>query len=156
MTENIQWRVVDCRKDVNGEFGFCKNGHECFVSSYLSFPIGKKAIVRCEKCGVEVLRYAPFRITMEEIDTDEDIMQEIVLRYKPMNSVVKITRTHEYESQISIRVYLCIDHYDDIMDELLDIEYEIRKKFSDIIFDFLYLPTYINTISSGTVIFQRK
>lgn len=158
MTENIQWRILDNRKDINGEFGLCQNGHECFVSSYLSFPVGKKAIVRCKECGVEILKYAPFKVTIEEIDTDDDIIQEIVLQYKKVEKVVKITQNHEYEAQVSIRIYLDVNQYDEnLMNQLLDVEWEIRKKFCDAVFDFIYLSTFINSpVSSGTTIFQRN
>jgi len=157
MKENIQWKIVDCRKEINGEFGLCQNGHECFVSSYLSFKEGKKEIVRCKECGIEILRFAPFRITIEEISTDDEILQEIIAEFIKSEKVIKIVQCHEYDSQISIKIYLDINQYDDeLMDKLLDYECDIRKKFSDIIFDFSYLPTILNGPSRGTIIFQRK
>ena len=159
MSENIQWRIIDNRKDINGEFGLCQNGHECFISSYLSFPIGKKAIVRCEKCGVEILRYAKFKIIVEEIDSDEDILKEIIAQYNKFEKVQSIVRHHDYEAQITIRVYLSIDQYDDkLMDQLLDCEWDIRKKFFNIIFDFLYIPIMIKKyhFSIGLVLFDRE
>jgi hypothetical protein len=58
---------------------------------------------------------------------------------------VKSIYVQRYREELQIFVLLFGDKYDaDLMDKLLDIEYEIRKMFPDIVFQFFYPPAGIS------------
>jgi hypothetical protein len=58
---------------------------------------------------------------------------------------VKSIYVQRYRRELQIFVLLLVDKYDaDLMDKLLDIEYEIRKMFPDIVFQFFYPPAGIS------------
>jgi len=58
---------------------------------------------------------------------------------------VKSIYVQRYRGELQIQVLLSIDRYDgELMDTLLDIEYDIRKMFPDIVFQFFYPPAGIS------------
>jgi hypothetical protein len=58
---------------------------------------------------------------------------------------VKSIYVQRYREELQLFVLLLEDKYDfDLRDKLLDIEYEIRKMFPDIVFQFFYLPASIS------------
>jgi hypothetical protein len=68
----------------------------------------------------------------------------IVQKFKKIERVKSIY-VQRYRRELQIFVLLLVDKYDaDLMDKLLDIEYEIRKMFPDIVFQFFYPPAGIS------------
>jgi hypothetical protein len=66
-----------------------------------------------------------------------------------------------YREEIQIRVLLSINQYDDdLMNVLLDREYDLRKKYADTVFDFFYIPGEVNRRTfihpRATCIYTRK
>lgn len=54
---------------------------------------------------------------------------------------IKSIYIQKYKGEIQIYILLSItDYNDDLMDALLDIEYNIRKKFPELVFEFFYIP----------------
>jgi len=52
---------------------------------------------------------------------------------------IKSIYYQEYENEIQVIILLNVEKYDDaLMDSLLDIEYSIRKRYADLIFQFSY------------------
>jgi len=67
--------------------------------------------------------------------------------YKKLSKIenVKSIYVQRYREELQLFVLLLEDKYDfDLRDKLLDIEYEIRKMFPDIVFQFFYLPASIS------------
>jgi hypothetical protein len=68
----------------------------------------------------------------------------IVQKFKKIEKVKSIY-VQRYREELQIFVLLLEDKYDaNLMDDLLDIEYEIRKMFPDIVFQFFYPPASIS------------
>lgn len=58
---------------------------------------------------------------------------------------VKSIYVQRYREEFQIHVLLSINQYDDdLMDTLLDIEYDIRKMFPEMVFEFFYPPAGIS------------
>lgn len=54
---------------------------------------------------------------------------------------VKSIYVQRYRKELQILILLSISHYDfALMDTLLDIEYDIRKRYPKIVFEFFYPP----------------
>jgi len=68
------------------------------------------------------------------------VLSIIVQKFRKIEKVKSIY-VQRYREELRIFVFLSGDKYDaNLLDELLDIEYEIRKMFPDIVFQFFYLP----------------
>lgn len=61
------------------------------------------------------------------------------------NERVKSLYIQRYRKELQILIFLSINHYDfDLMDTLLEIEYDIREKYPKTIFEFFYPPVGIS------------
>ena len=65
------------------------------------------------------------------------IIEQEYSRYEKVKSIY----VQKYRAELQVQVLLSIDEYnDELMENLLDIEYDIRKRFSCLTFTFLYPP----------------
>ncbi len=65
----------------------------------------------------------------------------IIVREYSKYEKVKSIYVQKYRAEIQIQILLSIDEYDDeLIDNLLDTEYDIHKEFSSLTFTFFYLP----------------
>lgn len=75
-----------------------------------------------------------------EKEQKQEVFFKIVKEFSKIEKVKSIY-TQEYEEELQIYILLSINRYDyDLMSNLLDIEYEIRKKYPEIVFEFFYPP----------------
>jgi len=70
---------------------------------------------------------------------------------------VKSIYVQRYREELQIQVLLSTNQYeDDLMDTLLDIEYDIRKMFPEIVFEFFYPPAGLPAEASAQVGISEK
>ena len=85
----------------------------------------------------------PSQLTSIEKDLKE-IEQEAYLSIAAAFGEIEEVQSiyvQKYRDEIQIFVLLSINQYNfDLMDKLLDLEYNIRKKYSEIVFEFFYPP----------------
>lgn len=91
---------------------------------------------------------SPIMPVVEQAKNPQELEQEaffLISRKFSKIEEVKSIYVQRYREELQIQVLLSIDHYDgDLMDTLLDIEYDIRKMFPEIVFEFFYLPAGIS------------
>jgi hypothetical protein len=84
----------------------------------------------------------------EQEQKPEELKQQalsLIVRKFSKIKKVKSIYVQRYRGELQIFVLLLGNRYDaDLMDHLLDIEYEIRKMFPDIVFQFFYPPAGIS------------
>jgi len=94
--------------------------------------------------------YMPFAIipVVEQEKSFQELEQEaffLISRKFSKIKKVKSIYVQRYREEIQILVLLSTNQYDDdLMDTLLDIEYDIRKMFPEIVFEFFYPPAGIS------------
>jgi hypothetical protein len=85
------------------------------------------------------LKYEQERQKLEQL-----ALSIIVQKFRKIEKVKSIY-VQRYREELQIFVLLLGNKYDaNLMDDLLDIEYEIRKMFPDIVFQFFYPPASIS------------
>ena len=76
-------------------------------------------------------------------EVEEKALLEIVNRFSRIKEVRSIYVQH-YQDEICVYVLLSISQYNEkLMDKLLGEEYAVRKKYSQLVFEFFYPPTGI-------------
>jgi len=71
---------------------------------------------------------------------ESEILTKIVMDFGEVGEVQSIY-VQKHLEEIQVSVLLSIEHYDDtLIDKLLDLEYDIRKAYSDVLFEFFYPP----------------
>jgi hypothetical protein len=82
-------------------------------------------------------------VTKEQVEKGLEalmVLSIIVQKFRKIEKVKSIY-VQRYRGELRIFVFLSGAKYDaNLMDELLDIEYEIRKMFPENVFQFFYLP----------------
>lgn len=85
-----------------------------------------------------------FKKELEPKELEQEVLFSIVRNFSKVEKVKSIY-VQRYREEIQIYVLLFISQYDsDLMDILLDIEYSIRKKYPEIVFEFFYPPVGIS------------
>lgn len=80
----------------------------------------------------------------EKEDLERAALLSIAANFAKIKQV-KAIYVQKFREEIQIYILITSDRYDgNLMDELLDIEYEIRKKYSSLIFEFFYPPVFIS------------
>ena len=73
-------------------------------------------------------------------EIEKKALLEIVNRFSRIEEVKSIYVQH-YQDEICVYVLLSINRYNEkLMDQLLDEEYAVRKKYSQLVFEFFYPP----------------
>jgi len=91
-----------------------------------------------------LLSWHPLRQREKSEKLKQQALFLIVEKFSKIKKVKSIY-VQRYRGELQIFVLLFGDKYDaDLMDKLLDIEYEIRKMFPDIVFQFFYPPAGIS------------
>lgn len=92
---------------------------------------------------IEILKKMMLSYSENEFDPtqlEQEMFLAIASEYSKINEVRSIY-VQKYREEIQIYILLSIDQYNNtLMDRLLDIEYEIRKNYIDIVFEFFYPP----------------
>jgi hypothetical protein len=71
---------------------------------------------------------------------EERVFFDIVRKFSEIKEVESIF-IRKYRREVNVFVVVIEDSYNfDLRDKLLDVEYELRKKFFDVVFQFFYLP----------------
>jgi hypothetical protein len=71
---------------------------------------------------------------------DERIFFDIVEKFGKVEKV-KLVLVRRYREEVRVSVIVLEDRYDsELRDKFLDIEYEVRQSFSNVVFQFFYLP----------------
>jgi hypothetical protein len=85
-----------------------------------------------------------FKIEKEPKDLEQDALLSIVNEFSRIKKVHSIY-VQKYREELQILILLSIDQYDyALMDSLLDIEYNIRERYPEIVFEFFYPPVGIS------------
>lgn len=106
------------------------------------------ASFRSIKIEMDILRLIYYIKLSSEINMRLEIEKmslfDVVVSYSQIKEVRSIY-FQKYLEEIQIYVLIKANRYDyDLMDKLIDIEYEIRKKYPDLIFEFFYPPADIS------------
>ncbi|MDY6833449.1 MAG: hypothetical protein SVY53_01435 [Chloroflexota bacterium] len=71
---------------------------------------------------------------------EQESLLDIAISFDKIDKVRAIY-VQKYRSEMQVQILLALDHYDDdLMDALLDVEYDIRKQHVKVVFEFLYHP----------------
>lgn len=94
--------------------------------------------------GMDILKLIYYIKPSSEINMIKDIenmtLLDVVVSYSKIKEVRSIY-FQKYLEEIQIYVLIKTNRYDyDLMDKLMDVEYEIRNKNPDLIFEFFYPP----------------
>lgn len=85
-----------------------------------------------------------FEKKQEPKELEQEALLSVVSNFSEVEKVKSIY-LQRYREEIQIYVLLFISQYDsDLMDTLLDIEYNIRKKYPQLVFEFFYPPARIS------------
>jgi len=77
-------------------------------------------------------------------ELEQEAFLAIVSKFSQIEKVHSIY-VQKYREELQIQILLSITQYDnDLMDGLLDIEYDIRKRYPEIVFEFFYPPAGIS------------
>jgi len=80
----------------------------------------------------------------EPRELGQEALFSIVSKFSAVEKVKSIY-VQRYKEEIQIYVLLSVAQYEsDLMDTLFDIEYSIRKKYPELVFEFFYPPTGIS------------
>ncbi len=81
-----------------------------------------------------------FKVEMESKELEQESLLCIVSKFSKVEKVKSIY-LQRYREELQIQILLSITQYEsDLMDILLDIEYDIRKRYPEIVFEFFYPP----------------
>lgn len=85
-----------------------------------------------------------FKKELEPRELEQEALFNIVSNFSEVEKVKSIY-IQRYREEVQIQILLSVTQYDsDLMDTLLDIEYDIRKKYPEIVFEFFYPPAGIS------------
>lgn len=85
-----------------------------------------------------------FKSEPEPKKLEQEALFSIAMEFSKVEKVKSIY-FQKYRDEIQIYIILSISQYDSsLMDILLDIEYDIRKRYTDIVFEFSYPPATIS------------
>lgn len=85
-----------------------------------------------------------FEIERKLVELEQEALLIISREFSKIDRVDFIY-LQKYRDEMQIQILLSIQQYDNkLMDELLDIEYSIRKKYKDLVFEFFYSPADIS------------
>lgn len=93
---------------------------------------------------IKLLRYIQ-AISKKAVTKNDEIivLQDIIVHFGEIEKVKSIY-FQKYRDEIQLYILINSPHYDyELMDNLFEIEYKIRKKYPDIIFQFIYPPAEI-------------
>jgi hypothetical protein len=86
----------------------------------------------------------PSPLAESHIELEQESLLCIASEFSKVDEVQSIY-VQKYREELQIQVLLSITCYDsDLMDTLLDIEYDIRKKYPEIVFEFFYPPAGVS------------
>lgn len=94
--------------------------------------------------------YIPYTIipVVEQEKGSQELEQEALFFISEKFSKIEKVKSiyvQRYREELQVQVLLSTNQYeDDLMDILLDIEYDIRKMFPEIVFEFFYPPADIS------------
>lgn len=84
-----------------------------------------------------------FKKELEPKELEQEALLSITREFSRAEKVKSIY-VQKYREELQVQILLSITQYDsDLMDTLLDIEYDIRKKYPEILFEFFYPPAGI-------------
>jgi len=85
-----------------------------------------------------------FKKEREPRELEQEALLAIAGEFSKVEKVKSIY-VQKYREELQIQILLSITQYDsDLMDTLLDIEYDIRKRYPEIVFEFFYPPAGIS------------
>ncbi|MEW6409669.1 MAG: hypothetical protein AB1488_06095 [Nitrospirota bacterium] len=85
-----------------------------------------------------------FKKELEPRELEQEALLSIVSKFSEVEKIKSIY-VQRYREEIQIYILLSITQYDsDLMDILLDIEYDIRKRYPELVFEFFYPPAGIS------------
>lgn len=81
-----------------------------------------------------------YKIEKDPKELEQSALIDILASFSKIEKVKSIY-FQRYRDEIQVYVLISVEHYDSkLMDTLLDAEYEIRKKYIQLIFEFFYPP----------------
>jgi hypothetical protein len=85
-----------------------------------------------------------FWATQKARDLERLALYEIAKKFRRVKEVKSIY-VQRYGEELQIFVLVSVEKYnDDLMDKLLDMEYDIRKMFPELVFEFFYPPARVS------------
>ena len=85
-----------------------------------------------------------FKKEREPRELEQEALLAIAGEFSKVEKVKSIY-VQKYREELQIQILLSITQYDShLMDTLLDIEYDIRKRYPEIVFEFFYPPAGIS------------
>jgi hypothetical protein len=80
----------------------------------------------------------------EPRELEHEALLNIAMEFSKVEKVKSIY-FQRYREEIQVHILLSITQYEtDLMDSLLDIEYDLRKKYPELVFEFFYPPAGIS------------
>lgn len=80
----------------------------------------------------------------EPWEVEQEAFFAIAREFSQIEKVQSIY-VQKYREEVQIQILLSVTQYDnELMDNLLDIEYDIRKRYTEIVFEFFYPPAGIS------------
>jgi len=80
----------------------------------------------------------------EPWELEQEAFLAIAREFSQIEKVQSIY-VQKYREEVQIQILLSVTQYDnELMDTLLDIEYDIRKRYTEIVFEFFYPPAGIS------------
>jgi hypothetical protein len=117
-----------------------------FIASSI-FPLSKTRTkeIRSYYDNLEaILSLMSYIMELEKEDLEQAALLRIAANYAKIRKVKSIY-AQKFREEIQVYILITSDRYDgSLMDQLLDIEYEIRKIYSSLIFEFFYPPVFIS------------
>jgi len=120
---------------------------ETFFDAYETYSTGINILEIPDLLGIQIFTKYSFDVLTPKEKNKEEIEQEALMeitaifgKFKDVQSIY----VERFREELKIMILLSVNKYNyDLMDELFDVEYEIRKKYSEIVFEFFYPPTGI-------------
>jgi hypothetical protein len=85
-----------------------------------------------------------FWATQKARDLERLALYEIAKKFRRVKEVKSIY-VQRYGEELQIFILVSVEKYnDDLMDKLLDMEYDIRKMFPELVFEFFYPPARVS------------
>jgi hypothetical protein len=82
--------------------------------------------------------------TQKTLNLEGLALYEIAKKFRRVKEVKSIY-VQKYGEELQIFVLVSVEKYDDdLMDKLLDMEYDIRKRFPELVFEFFYPPANVS------------
>jgi len=81
---------------------------------------------------------------LRQTELEQEALLSIAREFSKVEKVKSIY-VQRYREELQVQILLSINQYDgDLMDVLLDLEYGIRKRYPDMVFEFFYPPAGVS------------